>query len=92
MDDSKAKLVELIKAFPVLWQPTHKAYGKRGPRDAALKIWPQSFVKKVMMYVNFLKHIFKLNALFFLRFMQIKHSKIAETYSTKIACENGRPV
>jgi len=27
----------LIENWPVLWQPNHKSYGKRGPGDAALK-------------------------------------------------------
>jgi len=35
--ESKVRLIDLIKNLPVLWQPNHKSYGKRGPRDAALK-------------------------------------------------------
>jgi hypothetical protein len=35
--ESKLKLINLVRNWPVLWQPTHKSYGKRGPRDVALK-------------------------------------------------------
>jgi hypothetical protein len=36
-EQEKALLVENVKIAPVLWQPTHPSYGKRGPRDSALK-------------------------------------------------------
>ena len=35
--ENKLKLIGLIKKLLVLRQPTHKAYGERGPRDVALK-------------------------------------------------------
>ena len=41
--ENKLKLIGLIKNLPVLRQPTHKAYGKRGPRDVALKKVAASF-------------------------------------------------
>ena len=41
--ENKLKLIGLIKKLLVLRQPTHKAYGERGPRDVALKTVAASF-------------------------------------------------
>ena len=41
--ENKLKLIGLIKKLLVLRQPTHKAYGERGPRDVALKKVAASF-------------------------------------------------
>lgn len=35
--ETNVKLINAIKLHPVLWQPCHSSYGKRGPRDAAYK-------------------------------------------------------
>ena len=35
--ESKLKLINLVRNWPLLWQLTLKSYGKRGPRDVALK-------------------------------------------------------
>jgi hypothetical protein len=35
--EHKIALINKIKLFPVLWQPDHASYGKRGPRDLAYR-------------------------------------------------------
>jgi len=49
-EESKVKLIDLIKNLAVLWQPSHKSYGKRGPRDAALKKVAASLGENVIIY------------------------------------------
>ena len=35
--DDLIKLANVIKLYPVLWQPDHPQYGKKSPRDAAYR-------------------------------------------------------
>jgi hypothetical protein len=46
-EQEKALLVENVRIAPVLWQPTHPSYGKRGPRDSALKKLQRYFLDEV---------------------------------------------
>ena len=40
--ESKVKLGKFIKILTTLWQPNHKSYRKRGPRDAASPTWAKN--------------------------------------------------
>ena len=35
--EESVKLIDIVKNYPVLWQTDHKLYGRKGPRDAAMR-------------------------------------------------------
>ena len=43
--EESVKLIDMVKNYPVLWQTDHKLYGRKGPRDAAMR--------KVGLYKDF---------------------------------------
>ena len=53
--ENNAILIENVKKAPVLWQPTHQMYGKRGPRDCAFKKIAKMFPGRGMvMFMYFI--------------------------------------
>ena len=35
--EESVKLIDIVKNYPILWQTDHKLYGRKGPRDAAMR-------------------------------------------------------
>ena len=50
MDADSVNFVKLVKKYPVLWRTDHKLYGRRGPRDSALKNISKDFGNLGMAY------------------------------------------
>ena len=35
--EESVKLIDIVKNYPLLWQTDHKLYGRKGPRDTAMR-------------------------------------------------------
>ena len=44
--EESVKLIDIVKNYPVLWQSDHKLYGRKGPRDAAMKKYTKILEKQ----------------------------------------------
>ena len=52
--EESVKLIDIVKNYPVLWQTDHKLYGRKGPRDAAMRKVYKDFGEtrgKVVFYI-----------------------------------------